>query len=279
MKDADLCIRKGDHAGAIKHFKMIQKEMPRRPLVWLNSAITYQLWGGHCREGIDGFKHYFAECKHCQGSYCNKECNPILKDNMRKRMNTFKESCSGKIDIESSPNGLNVYINSKLKGTTPIHLSLVEGSHQIRVDCPKPDERPIQITAGKRKEIDFNCPTPASLPVAPVPPDPIPPLSAEGCSGLCPWIWISGGLAAAGLVGAGFFGYQYRVAYKDAESIERRDDPDYHDAYDRSANNMTWGIAAGVFSGLALTAGLIIYNLEEPSKESALTPNGLLFRF
>jgi len=169
------------------------------------------------------------------------------------------------VALTSEPAGASVTVDGEPReGVTPIELQLLPGRHTVRLELAghEPVEKDVEVEAGASQNLSLSLAAlPEPVEEAPAVVEPAPQVE-EGGSHVVPYVLL--GLAGAGAVVGGVFGYQALQAKSDFDNGERT--AAKADSVDRNA------LVADMAFGAALTfgiTGLVLLLTDDGTKEVA----------
>jgi hypothetical protein len=192
----------GDYAAGIDAMEKAYGLVPA-PGYLLNIAFAYDLWGGHCAEGMASFQRFFDACK-------DKVCADIPKAS--ERFGRLRDKCNVVLAVKTDPPGASIRLDGTERGVSPVDISCTAGSHDLVATLPGYKDGASQVTLeeGKSKSVDIKLealsPAAAAPAVTPPPPSSTPPPAVvattpppareEADGGATLWILLGVGAAA-----------------------------------------------------------------------------------
>ena len=115
--DARDYFTNGDYAASIAALEQAFALVPHDNFLF-NIAMTYDAWGGHCKEAFIHFRRFFDACGECSS-----------RKPAEKRYRVFQARCTAQITFETMPSGAHLEVDGFALGRAPLEAQLPAGKH------------------------------------------------------------------------------------------------------------------------------------------------------
>jgi len=265
VKKAIARSQAGDHAGAIKLYNLAFALVPNS-LLLSNIGAEYQQDGMY-KDALEYFCKYLQEDPSGTNAPYARSQAKILQRQLGKKKVSDRDVCAAPVkdDDATDDAGRRVEPARPDTGRSDIGKTDPARGEPVRADTGRSDPPRGTERTGKSERV------PRTTAQAPGQISPLddPPAARDSSSGNPPLMYVGLGLAVAGLAAAGA-GVYYGVQAKDiSEKISQQDPtkpwpPGIRELEARGQRYEDWQIGCLIASGVALTAGVVVYVAGRP---------------